>query len=262
MPSIERIVPSIEALAKQLGSGDQVKAYQARQELCLQVAEAGAADQQQQRGQLAADLVKAATAAEKTKDDRGREVSKATHAAEVRRELLRQASTIAGDAEVPALREALDDKLVRETARYALDRIATQAATDALAEALGKASGVEFQVGVIGALARCGGSGVVEALKQATKAANLEVRLAACEALAQQPEAALDEVIQSVKVFDPAGSAFRAKSRVARSRLQLAATLAGEGQKDAARKILEQLAAGDQPNSPEQQAAEAALERV
>lgn len=71
-----------------------------------------------------------------------------------RDELARTLSEVAGDMEVPALKEAINDFDAREMARFALDRMTCQAATDALADAALNAVGVEFRIGVYRHVAR------------------------------------------------------------------------------------------------------------
>ena len=52
-------MPSVEQIVDQLGSSDQVKAYQARQALVKLTSEAGAPGNNQRREELAAALAKA-----------------------------------------------------------------------------------------------------------------------------------------------------------------------------------------------------------
>ena len=164
------------------------------------------------------------------------------------------------DAEVPALVQTLSDFDVREMARFALDRIPTAEAAKALAEADDKLVGEEFRVGVTNALGKRRDAVAVEALKKATSDTSSEIRLAAAEGLALQPDASGDTAILEVR--KQLGSASpRAAKRMDIARLQLAATLAKAGQKDAARGIYQGLAS-DGADEAQKKAAKSALEHL
>ncbi|HEV7222101.1 MAG TPA: hypothetical protein VGN42_05325, partial [Pirellulales bacterium] len=149
---------SVEQLSEQLASGDQVKVYQAKRELAKMAAEAGAPGKQAARNALAAALAKA-EAATKPRDAKD-QTPVPVYSARARGELARALSEVGGDMEAPALKQELGDFDAREMARFALDRMTCQAATDALAEAAKSAFGAEFRVGAINALGRRTGSGV------------------------------------------------------------------------------------------------------
>ena len=240
-------MPSVEQIVDQLGSSDQVKAYQARQALVKLTSEAGAPGNNQRREELAAALAKALSQTKEVKDpkkpnDKPQDV--ASRPANVRGLIARALASVAGEAEVSALQAALADFEVREMARWALDRMTCQGATDALVEAATKGIGVEFRVGAINALGKRNGSSTTAALRECAKDSDYEIRLAAIEALANHSDAANDEVIAGVSPEGPAGSGRRVNKRVARSRIRLADRLAKAGQKDAAKKIFAAVADG------------------
>src|SRR5487761_1272527 len=179
---------TIQELAEALNSGDQPTVYRAKRALAEMTADAGAPGKAAQRAELAAGLAKAETA----KNEKG---DSPKHSAKARGELARALSEVAGDMEVPALNETLRDFDAREMARFALDRMTCQAATDALIDAAVNAVGVEFRVGAINALGRRSGSSVIDALKKCVAERDAEIRLAAAEALAHQADPSADEVI-------------------------------------------------------------------
>lgn len=233
---------SLEQVIDQLGSSDQVKAYQARQALHQRCAEAGAAGREAQRRELAAALAAAIQATRPSSDPKKPAEQTPLRSASVRGQLARALASVGGEPEVPALRAALKDFDVREMARWALDRMTCQGATDALVEAATQGVGVEFRVGAINALGKRNGSSVTAALRQCAADADYDVRLAAIEALANHPDPAHDEVISGVSPAGPSGSGKRVGKRVARARIRLADKLARAGQKDAARKIFQAVA--------------------
>ena len=152
--------------------------------------------------------------------------------------------------EAPALKQSLADFESRELARFALDRMTCQAATDALAEAALEAVGAEFRVGVVNALGRRSGSGVVNALKKCATDADPHVRLAAAEALANHPDASADELL----VAAGKQSGDRAALRMAKARIRLAEGLVRAGQQEAGKKIYQAVAQSD-AEGPQKKAA-------
>ncbi|MEX0712031.1 MAG: hypothetical protein WD278_06755 [Pirellulales bacterium] len=232
---------SVDQLCDQLASGDQVQAYQARRALDQLTASVGGPDKTTQRGEIAAALARALTAVNESKDGQGRPVSSPKYPSEVRSRLARTLADVAGDMEVPALAQALGSFETREMARWALDRMTCQAATDALVEAAQKAVGDEFRVGCINALARRKSSAIVEVLKQFALETNRDVRMAAAEALAEQADAGADPAIAAAA----AGAPPRGRDRVIRARIRLAENLVRAGEKDAGKDIYEAVAAGD-----------------
>jgi hypothetical protein len=239
-------MPSIEQLADQLNSGDQQAVYKAKLGLLQTVSAVGAPAKRADRQALAAELAKA----ESAKTDKGAP----KYSARARGELARAMSLVAGEAEVPALKAALADFSAREMARFALERITCQAATDALVDAALNAVGVEFRIGAVNALARRSTAGVVEALKKCAADTDAEIRLAAAEALAHHADAAADAAI--VEAGNKGGE--RGVLRTSKARLRLAETLAKAGQKDAAQQIYRSIAASD-ALAPQKKAAQSAM---
>jgi hypothetical protein len=237
-------MPSINELADQLNSGDQATVYRAKRALADMTAAAGAPGKPGERAEMAAALAKAEVA----KNEKG---DAPKYSTKVRGEVAHTLSEVAGDMEVPALKEALDDFEAREMARFALDRMTCQAATDALADAALNAVGVEFRIGAINALGRRSGSQVVDALKACAGDNDQEIRLAAAEALANHTDASADPLIAELAKQ----SGQRAQLRLSRTRIRLAARLAGAGQKDAARQIYQSIAQSDGAAAAQKKAA-------
>jgi hypothetical protein len=234
----------VSELVAQLGSDDQVKAYQARQKLADTVARASKPAEQ---NELAAALATELTAKDKDKPK---------HSPTARKETLKLLSLAAGDEQVPALVECLKDLELRMQARWALERIPTAAATAALVKALEQV-GPEFLTGVVIALGRRTGADVVAALHKAAQDADDEVRLAAIESLANLAERSNDDVIAAAtKTGSP-----RARARAQKARVRLAETLRNAGQKDAAVAIYKAIAAND-ADEPQKKAARLALEQL
>ncbi|HXT58276.1 MAG TPA: HEAT repeat domain-containing protein [Pirellulales bacterium] len=246
---------SVEQLGEQLGSGDQVKVYQAKRELAQRAAEAGTPGKQAARNELAAALAKA-EAATKPRDAKDKAPVPA-YSAGARGELARALSEVGGDMEVPALKQTLGDFDAREMARFALDRMTCQAATDALAEAATSAIGAEFRVGAINALGRRTGSGVTDALKKCAAESDPHVRLAAAEALAGHSDASADTLL--VEAAKRHGH--RAALRMSKARIRLAENLVRAGQKDAGKAIYQSIAKSD-ALKPQKRAAEQALAQL
>ena len=142
-----------------------------------------------------------------------------------------------------------DDAAVAEPERGALEILTT----DALVEAFKTAAGTEFRVGLINALAKKNGSAVVETLTVATKDGDPEVRIAAAEALAENPDPAHDLVLASLEF----GGLSRFESRAARARIRLGNTLVRAGRKDAADSVFAAVARAEVAE-PQQKAAQAA----
>lgn len=244
---------TVTELCNDLCSGEQVKAFQARQaltKLCYEVGAPGReADKTATAGELAAFLAKTKPA----KDNRGEATVESISTSLGATDVCRALAAVGGDAEVAAVAECLKNIDLREAARWCLTRMTCQAATDALVAALQSAAGTEFRVGIVNALAKKNGSATVEALKTSTTDHEPEVRLAAAEALALMPDAALDAAIASTTT----GASTRRAARTARARLRLAETLLRAGQKDAAKTVFAAIAAADVP-APQKKAAAAA----
>jgi len=244
----------IAQLCEQLGSDDQTKAFQARRALWLLIAAAGTPGKESDRAVLAAALAGELSA---KKDDKEKSPK---HSLKSRQQLLLVMADIAGDPEIPALEGALNDFDLREQARFAVAKIPSAAATAALAEAAQKAVGVEYRVGVIGSLGRRSGAIATEAIKQVASDSGVEVRLTAAESLAEQPDAAGDAIIAQIGK-DLGAASPRAAKRTSIARLQLAATLAKAGQKDAAKGIYQSIAS-DGADDAQKNAAKSALTQL
>ena len=240
---------SINALVTQLGSGDQVKEYQARLALFLLVWRAGKPGGEVEQAQVADALAVELTAA-----DGG----KPRHAARVRGELCRLLSKIATDQHVPAIGAALADAETREMARWALDRIQSPLATAALIETATKGSGTEFRVGAVAALGSRQGPEATAALNECAANQETEIRLAALEALANQPEAASDALITAAMATETAP---RAKKRLAKARIRLGDRLLSAGNREAAKAIFQEVAASA-ADQPQKDAAARALAEI
>lgn len=250
---------TVAQICEQLGSSDQAAAFKARRALAVRTAAAGTPGKEAERTALAAELAGCLVAKNESGDAKKKE-TQPRYAVAARNQICRALADVGGDAEVPALVQTLDDFDVREMARFALDRIPTAAAANALAEANDKRVGEEFRVGVTNALGKRRDASAVEALKKAAGDTSSEVRLAAAEGLALQADPSGDAVIVEVRKQLGANSP-RAAKRMDIARLQLAATLAKAGQKDAARGIYQGLAA-DGADEAQKKAAKTALEHL
>jgi hypothetical protein len=242
---------SVNELADQLSSDDQSTVHRAKRALTEMAAAAGAPGKAGERAELAASLAKALT----VKNEKG---DAPKYSIKTRDELARTLSEVAGDMEVPALKEALNDFSAREMARFALDRMSCQAATDALADAALNAVGVEFRIGAINALAHRSGSQVVDVLKGCAGDNDPEIRLAAAEALANHSDVTADPLI--VELARHGG--LRAPLRVSKARIRLAAKLAAAGQKDAAKQIYQSIAQSENVAAPQKKAATIGLAQL
>ena len=243
-------MPSVQELADQLNSGDQSTVYRARRALAEMATAAGAPGKAGERAELAAALAKAEIA----KNEKG---DAPKYSPKARGEVARTLSEVAGDMEVPALKETLNDFDAREMARFALDRMTCQAATDALADAALNAVGIEFRIGAINALARRTGSQIVDVLKACAGDIDPEIRLAAAEALANHTDASADPLIAELGKH----GGQRAQLRSTKARIRLAAKLADVGQKDAAKRIYQAIAQSD-AGSAQKKAAGIALAQL
>lgn len=246
---------SIEKLCEQLGSGDQVQQFRAKRALAEMTAAAGTPGKDSERAQLAAALAKA-EAATKPRNDKDK-TPMPVYSARVRGELARALAEVGGNMEAPALKQELADFEAREMARFALDRLTCQAATDALIDSAVNAVGAEFRVGAINALGRRSGSGVVDALKKCAADGEPQVRLAAAEALANHADASADALL----VEAGKQHAHRAALQMSKARLRLAGSLQKAGQKDAAKAIYQSVAQ-TAPREPQKEAAQRALEQL
>ncbi|MCE9608513.1 MAG: HEAT repeat domain-containing protein [Planctomycetia bacterium] len=248
---------TVTQLAADLCSGDQVKAYQAQQSLAKLTGEIGGSGKEAERAATAKELAAALAALKPAKDGRGEPTESSINSVVGATEICRALAFVAGEAETAILKECLKNIDLREPARWCLARMTCQGATDALVEALTNATGTEYRVGLINGLGRKSGSAVVEALKTAVKSNEPEVRLAAAEALAEQPQADLDAVIATVD----SGSLQRNEARIARARVRLGNTLLRAGDKAGAKKVFTSIA-GSSADEPQKKAATAALATI
>lgn len=248
---------TVTELAADLGSADQVKAYQAQQALAKLVGELGAAGKENERAAAAKDLAAALGNLKPAKDGRGEPTLESMTTVVGATEICRALAFLAGETEVAVLKQCLKNIDLREAARWCLARMTCQGATDALVAALKDATGTEYRVGLVNALGRKSGSSVVEALKVATTANEPELRLAAAEALAEQNQADLDNVIAEVD----SGSLQRNEARIDRARIRLGNTLLRHGDKEGAKKIFTAIA-GSSADEPQKRAAAAALQSI
>lgn len=247
---------TVSELCKDLASDDQVKAYRARRALGVMAAAAGAAGKDADRVALAKELATNLATLKPAKDGRGEPTTASLVQSIAAGDICRILSLVASDAEVPTLAGALKNIDLREAARACLQRLSGQAATDALISALSTQAGTEFRVGVINALAGRTGSTVVAALKTCLDEGELEIRLAAVEALASLADPAHDGMMAAAATkVGPRGV-----QRVARARLRLAGALKASGQQDAAKKICESIIAG-KSDEAQRKAAQAVLAR-
>lgn len=245
---------AVTELCNDLCSGEQVKAYQARQALTKLCYEVGASGRESDKTATAQELAKFLAKTKPAKDNRGEATVESINTSLGATDVCRALASVGGDAEVAAVAECLKNIDLREAARWCLTRMNCQAATDALVAALQTAAGTEFRVGLINALAKKNGSATVEALRAATTDNEPEVRLAAAEALAQVPDAALDALIAATAT----GASTRRAARTVRARMRLAETLLRTGQKDAAKTVFAAIASADVP-VPQKKAAAAAV---
>lgn len=233
---------TITPLVEQLGSTSAPHAHAARQKLRDLVWDAADPDYGRGQQDLASIL-----AAQLAKD----------HDALVKSELCELLGLIGGSAEVPALVDLLADESTREMARRALARIPGEAATKALAAATRTGTPGKFRVGAVNSLAGRREPEALAALISALKNDDLEVRLAAAEALSREAQADFDPMIAEV---DSAGNQ-RAKSRIAAARVRLAENLAQSGNKSAAQTIYKRITADGAPE-PSRKAAQRALQTL
>ncbi len=254
--------PNIKRIARHLESDNQIKAYQARQALAKLEADFGAATMDKERAKACEQIVEILTAQvdvidpKKPKDKPKKEPK---YAAESRNLLIRALATLGRDTEVSALDAALDDFETREMARWSLDRMTCERASEVLAEAATKKVGDEFRIGVINSLGRKPtDDSVIAALKKCHVDNELEIRLAAVEALANHGDASFDALIAAVGKTSKSAVSPRTKLRIAKARMRLAEQLAKAGDKESARKIYQQLAA-DGAEGAQKKAADLAL---
>lgn len=237
---------SIQTLAEELTSTNQEKVYRATQALTRITDKAGAPGNEEERKKVAAELVSAIERLGVKKHDRGSPTEESLVKDDARRELLRQLGMVGGEANVAAVAKLFASEDLREPARLTLERDPSPAATKALIDGAVNGIAPDFRVGAVNALAERSGAEVVEALKKCADASNqVEVRVAAAEALATQADPSSDAVIAAIAELPSA----RARKLAARARVRLADTLVRSGQKDAAKQIYQAVVASKAPEA-------------
>ena len=240
--------PMITRWITQLDDWDQGSAFNAFQKLEREVLRASKPGNDEGLDALAKDLGEALTAT-KRELRKDKELTRPRYSPWTRRLLARLMGYVPNAAAAVYLKRALDDFDAREMARSALDSNPSQAATDALCEALGK-SGSEFRVGVVNSLGRRKGNSAHARLKEAASDPQLEVRMAAVTALGNFAEPGHDAVLE--KATRSGLPEERASAHAAR--LRLADKLRAGGKSSAAKRICDSVLASDAPE-PQKKAA-------
>ncbi len=241
-----------------LGSDDQVVAYQAYQSLLATVRGAGAPGNESKRAEVAGELAGELTATRPGgKDDKGKEKPPVIkHAARIRNQVARLLSYVGGENEVGALAAAMEDLDVREMARFALDRNTAYGATKALVDGLDKI-GPAFRVGVINGVAKKNGYDSVQAIRKVTKDADAAVRMAAIEALATMADPEGDKFIAKATKRGSAQDRMRAH----KARVRLAEGLRAAGNHTVAASVYRAIRGSDAA-APQKKAAELGLKAL
>lgn len=237
---------NVAELAAKLADGDQAAAYQAFAALQFACYSTKDPAKQAEKAALAAALAAELTAmvevqpgdGGKKKKDNEKPELRPKHSNRVRNLLLQLLALVGTEAEVPALSGFLGDFELREAARMALHTIPGAAASQALAQALDKAAGPEFRIGLVNSLAyrQCGPS--LEAIRKALDDADAGVRMAAVDALAKRADPAHDKLLTDAVKAGKCGC-----DAVCRARVRLAGNLADKGNKAAAKRIFTAVAA-------------------
>ncbi len=265
MPSLN---PEVTQWIRQMGDRDQVVAYFAYQCLLEQVLHTSAPDRAEEQELVAAALGDALTARARSGEHGGSPASidgnpfliavamrtvEYQHAPRVRANLARFLGYLPHEAAVPYLVKALDDLEAREMARCSLEGFPSDAATEALVNAL-KSAGTTFRVGVLNSLAKRRGESITGALRRAADDTQPEVRMAAIEALAERPEPSHDAILQrSIRSTSP-----EERHRAHIARVRLAATLQNYGHQQEALRIYRSILESD-AGQPQKKAARLAL---
>lgn len=250
---------TVAELVAHLNQADPAQAFAAWRQLQTMTLAAGGAGNEAPRAELAAALAAEVTATNEQKDAKGKITHTPKYTPRVRSQVARLLTLVAGESEVAALRQLLDDFNVREMARWALDRIAAPGATATLVDLAKQAVGPEFRVGVVNALGRRSGDDVRAALEQCTTDSDNEVRLAALEALANLPAGESDTVLEGA--LQASKDSPTTQRRLWKARLRLAEGLVRTGQAAAGKKVYEAVAAAG-GESPQVTAAKRALQSM
>lgn len=239
---------TINELAAQLASDDQTVVFRAKQAMNQAAWHAVGAD----AGALAKEIATEYAAKAEGKDE-------LKHSPKVRSELAQALSLVGGDAEVPAL-DAGKSSPDREMARWSLDRIRSATSTAALILAARSDVGTEYRVGAIGSLGKRSGApvDVNTALKELASDKELEVRIAALEALANLGDASCDPLLAEAI---GKGGPDRATSRLVKARVRLGDALLRAGEKGQAKAVFQAVYASA-ADEPQKKAAERALSEI
>lgn len=155
--------------------------------------------------------------------------------AAIRRFLVRELRVVGSERSVEALSKLLADPELCEDATQALISIRSGAAA-ALRSALGRASGA-CRLTIIQALGVLEDREALDALREAARGADRELRMAAVWALARSGgDAAVEAVITATDADDQ-----RERTRAVKAALILAESLAKAGAKDGARRVYRHL---------------------
>lgn len=229
-------------------TGSQEDFYKGQLALTRAIGEAGTPGNDAKRAEVARKLAEAL-------------VNGGKYPIAARREIARRLGEIGGDSEIPALQSALVDLELRESARGALDRIPTPAATAALVQASKQLLGDRFVIGIVNALGQRSGEGIVAALSDLAKSPNAEIRVAVGEAISQQSDPSGDEIILAIINDKSVPLTPQQSGCLAKARVRLAANLNGKGKQADATRILQSILA-ERPNSVAQPVAERVWQMV
>ena len=245
-------------LIKQLGDKELAVAFYAFQALKDKVTLSSRSGSEAAKNELASEMTtELNTMMPAGKDERGHEIPPSPkHSVTVRNKILQLLGTIADAVEVSALSSSLKDLETREMARFLLDRNPSQESTSALIVALEEV-GPEFRVGVVNTLGRRQGGEVLAALKTLLADKELEVRIAAVEALSNYPVPGNDASIAGVE--QSASAEYRI--RIQKARIRLAETFRLAGNKTEATRIYHAVQASD-AGTAQKKAAEIGLKAL
>lgn len=237
---------AVQAALDQVNSNNEQDVYKGRLALRNACAGVGGPGNEKQRADLARQLAEAL-------------INGGKYSARARCLIADELATVAGDSEIAAFESAMVDLAVRGSARWALDRTPTAAATKALVQAVDQSIGDRFRIGLVQSLGQRSGEGVVETLKRwAVEDPSQTVRLAAAEAIANHPDPSGYGVIDKVKNSSQAPWTQQELGRLWKASVRLAACLAANNQPNPARRIYHAIASSDAPE-PQKKAAKIAL---
>ncbi len=240
----------IDDFAKDMGSSDPKKSFKATQSL-IQLAIKSQGDERSQLAKAIASAI-AEDEPEKNVDERTRRQNsrrnpekKPRYSANVRRELARALSLVADDGCMEALASAASDLDTNDSVRYVLERANSAKSTETILTLLKSAFGSTYRVGLVNALGTRSGENVVGALKELLNDADRAVMMAAGDALGKQADPSVDAALVAAIKKLPAGkgkvNGHGPAAQLAKARVRHAHALASAGQKDAAKKVLQDL---------------------